>query len=94
MTETTIEKQPECTVSRNGRTRRGRTYRPKVDIVERSDALIVLAELPGVRAEDVNIQFENGMLTIHGAAAARQDEDTNYLMREYGVGDFHRTFQL
>jgi len=76
------------------RTRSTATYSPAVDIVESANELTVYADMPGVRPEDVEIQFENGTLTIRGNVADRQDEGTRFLRREYGVGDYYRTFQV
>src|SRR5947199_395119 len=41
-------------------------WAPALDISEREDAYLVTVELPGVRAEDVEITFEDGLLTIQG----------------------------
>jgi HSP20 family molecular chaperone IbpA len=93
-TETTVEKRPETEVTRAERTRSGRFYRPNVDIVEKDDELMLMADLPGTCADSIDINFENGVLTLHGRVCERQDENTNYLWREYGLGDFYRTFQV
>ena len=82
----------ECSSPRQRRSRSA-TYSPRLDIVEQSDAYLVLAELPGVSAEDLDLQFENGQLTIQGKVTPRQ-KDTKYLLREYGVGSFERTLSL
>ena len=75
-------------------TRGGRYYRPRVDIVERDAELLVLADMPGVGANDVDVQFNDGVLTIFGRVAERQPAETEYLSREYGVGDYYRSFQV
>ena len=75
-------------------TRSGRFYRPSVDIVETTDELIVLADVPGARGDQIDVRFEDGMLTIHAKVEPRQDPATEYVLREYGVGDFFRTFQV
>jgi len=92
--DTMIEKKGTDKVTRREHTRCGLHYRPNVDIIETKDELTVLADLPGVRAGDVDINFERGTLTLHGRVCPRQDENTNYLLREYGVGDFYRTFEV
>lgn len=93
--ETAIKKQENAEVTRAERTRDRRAYLPNVDIVETADELLVLADMPGVKAEEIDIQYEQGELTIHGKVEPRQDERaTSYLMREYGVGDFYRTFKV
>jgi len=75
-------------------TRSGRYYRPNVDILEQADELIVLADMPGASGDAIDIHFEDGNLTIHAKVVPRQDEKTEYLIREYGVGDFYRTFRI
>ncbi|MGB2985344.1 MAG: Hsp20/alpha crystallin family protein [Phycisphaerae bacterium] len=74
--------------------RGGPTYRPSVDIVERPDELLVVADVPGVTAESVNVRYEHGELTLEAHVEPRQRADTSYLLREYGVGAFRRVFRL
>jgi len=82
-------------VARVERARDRRTYTPNVDIIESADEFLVLADMPGVAADAVDIQYEQGVLTIHGRVEPRQDEDnTTYLICEYGVGDYYRSFRL
>jgi HSP20 family protein len=76
------------------RTRSGRCYRPNVDILEQDDELVVLADVPGARSDAVDVKFEDGTLSILARVEPRQDENTQYLLREYGVGDYYRTFQV
>lgn len=68
-------------------------YRPAVDILELSDELRVIANVPGAKPEQIDVRFENGVLTIHAEVAPRQ-EDVVYLQREYGVRDFYRVFEI
>lgn len=77
------------------RIRGGRVYSPSVDIVELENELLLLADVPGVRPEDLEISYEQGQLTLHARVRPRQDPDrTEYLAREYGIGDFYRSFQV
>jgi HSP20 family protein len=92
--ETVLEKRPEREVTQAERTRSGRFYRPNVDIVERPDELTLLADMPGCHGDEIDIHFENGMLTIHGRVQPRQQGETSFLLCEYGIGDFYRTFQV
>lgn len=75
-------------------TRSGRYYRPNVDILEQADELILLADLPGAEGDAIDVQFEDGELTIHARVNPRQDEKTEYILHEFGVGDFYRTFRI
>ena len=91
--EQEIEKREEQAAQAE-RTRSGRFYRPNVDILEKDDDLTLLADMPGITAQDIDISFENGVLTLHARVQNRQPENAEYLWREYGVGDFYRTFQV
>ena len=89
-----IEKR-ESAVSQVERSRAGRTYAPNVDIIEEPDKWLVLADVPGAEAGDIDIQYEQGQLSIHATVEPRrQEHETQYLVREYGLGDYYRCFRL
>jgi len=71
----------------------GLCYTPRVDILEAEEESLLLADLPGVKPEDVDVRFDNGELIIAGRCAPRH-EGANYLRSEYGVGDFYRAFSI
>jgi HSP20 family protein len=73
--------------------RAGLTYSPRVDILEIEEELTLYVDVPGVRPEDVDVRFDNGELTIYCKVEPRQG-DVDYLLSEYGVGDFYRTFTV
>jgi HSP20 family protein len=75
-------------------TRSGRFFRPNVDIVEKAEELLLLADVPGADGNAIDIRFEDGELTLHGKVESRQGADHSYLHQEYAVGDFYRTFQI
>jgi len=93
-TQTQVEKRTPSEVGRTEQTWSGRYYAPNVDIAETRDELTVFADMPGVGAEDLDVRFENGELRIHGRVKPRQDEKVAYLLNEYSIGDFFRTFQI
>lgn len=93
-TEPNVETAEVKSESAPERTRGGRHYRPNVDILELPDELLLLADMPGVKPGEIDIRFEDGELAIYGPAAARQTPETDYLLMEYGVGDFYRTFRV
>ena len=86
-------KQEQTQVATIERTHGGATYSPRIDIWETSDELVLYADMPGVSAESLDIQFENRELRIHGKVPARHEE-INFLYGEYGIGDFYRTFTI
>lgn len=75
------------------RTHGGSIYTPRVDILETENELVVYADMPGCKPEDVDIRYENGQLEIYGKCQPRQ-ENVNYLLNEYGVGDYYRAFTI
>jgi HSP20 family protein len=68
-------------------------FAPRVDIYETDNELLLLAELPGVRPEDVDLRYERGELILHGRAQPRRP-DRPMLLTEYEVGDFYRAFRI
>lgn len=94
MTTMAIERPAKREIASTEPTWNRPQFRPNVDILERPDELTVLADMPGTCAQDVDIQFENGTLTLHGKVKDRNPQETGYVFQEYGVGDFHRTFQV
>lgn len=68
----------------DGENTRTATVAPRVDVFETENDLRVLADMPGVRSDDVDIRFENGELSVHGRRSA---VGTNSLA-------YYRTFRV
>jgi HSP20 family molecular chaperone IbpA len=83
--------QQQQTPQRDARTT---WFTPLVDIVETGEAFLFQADLPGVKPDDVDIRFANGVLTLQAKVQPRQPQDVRYAWQEYGVGHFHRTFTI
>jgi HSP20 family protein len=90
---TNVTKAPASEVPSAEHTRAGYFYRPNVDIVEQAEELTVLADVPGAAADGIDIHFEDGMLSIHAKVPPR-NQDVDFIVREYGVGDFYREFRV
>lgn len=70
-------------------------WSPPVDVEETPDHLILTAELPGMRHEDIDVELEDGVLTIQGEKKEEQkDETTQGLLYERRWGSFTRRFTL
>jgi HSP20 family protein len=68
---------------------------PPVDVLEEKDSIRIMAELPGVKPEDVKISLEGNVLTIHGTKQQIAEEQTERVHRyERSYGAFERTFTL
>ena len=80
------------------------TWAPAVDIFEGEHELVVKADLPDIKPEELDIRVENNILTIRGerkfekvarsAGAGEKAEDKNYLRVERSYGSFARSFSL
>lgn len=78
----------EDSISQNG-------WMPAVDVLEENDTIVVRAEVPGIRKEDINISFENGVLTLEGKRDFEaESKDRNYHRVERSYGRFVRSFTL
>jgi HSP20 family protein len=76
-------------------TRGGQFYLPNCDIVEKGEELLVMADIPGTRRDAIDVRFEDGTLTIHAEVEPRPwGVEGRPLLREYGIGDYYRTFQV
>ena len=66
-----------------------------VDVYEEGDNLVVEAQLPGLKPDDINVSVENGVLTISGQTEAEEErKERNYLLREKRSGRFTRSLHL
>lgn len=86
------EKQ-EVTASAE-QTQPGLVFTPAVDIFETETALTLLADMPGVKSEDVVIDLRDDVLTITGDVKPFEGEDEKDVLVEFEVGRFHRQFSL
>jgi HSP20 family protein len=72
------------------------TWLPAVNVEETPEQLVLTAELPGLRKEDVEIEIENNVLTIRGRKEETREEKTErrYHVWERRYGAFQRSFSL
>jgi HSP20 family protein len=74
-------------------TREGVCYSPAVDIYEADDRITVVADMPGVRQDGVDVDIKEGVLTISGAVEQVPDR-LRPVYREYDVGGYLRQFAI
>ena len=88
-----LELREKQALEREG-TRPGIVFRPDVDILERSDAYVIYADLPGVDDKHVHVRLERGVLILDADLATSPEASWRPLHTEYRYGSFHREFQL
>jgi HSP20 family protein len=72
-----------------------RRWAPACDVIETEDEILITAELPGVKDEDVHITVQNGMLRIAGERRLEDEvSEERFYRLERSYGGFERTFPL
>jgi HSP20 family molecular chaperone IbpA len=96
MSVTTKEIEKKEAQLREGveRTRARRVYIPSVDIIEREEDIVLVADMPGVDDKSLDIMLEKDTLTIDGKVEETIPEGHRRKVSEYGIGDYHRVFTL
>lgn len=93
MTTQELAKRQDTTAANREETRTvGRVLTPAVDIFESDDALTLLADMPGVDKDGLDINLEKGVLTINGKANWETRGKT--VLREFSSANYYRQFKL
>lgn len=74
--------------------RRAITFTPAVDIFERNETTVIIANMPGVAPDGVDVTLERQVLTLRGKVKPYAPEGYRALSSEYRVGDYVRVFTL
>lgn len=69
-------------------------FTPPIDIYETSDGLVLIADLPGVSVQTLDLQVQNNKLTLLGRVPNQVPPNARLLHKEYEEGDFLRSFIL
>ena len=70
-------------------------WMPRIEAKRTGDDLVIRAELPGLKPEDVDISLEDNVLTVKGERKSEeQRDDENYMIREFSYGSFERSMVL
>lgn len=71
-----------------------RAFLPTTDIYETEDALTVVLEMPGVDRDNIEVNVENGVLTVEGKINFGKYEGLQPIYSEYNIGPYRRSFRL
>ncbi|MGC8493213.1 MAG: Hsp20/alpha crystallin family protein [Syntrophobacteraceae bacterium] len=94
MAETDLQIEEKKAVQAAGEsTRDVPVFVPAVDIYESENALTLVADMPGVPIDKIDIDLDSDQLTIRGAVP-QQEEKGKVIFREFTVGDYYRQFTL
>ena len=76
------------------RTRAVKIYNPDVDIIEGKDKILVIADMPGVNENSLDITLDDNVLTIYGRVDWNIPDKMKLTHAEYGIGDYQRIFTI
>jgi len=72
-----------------------RTWAPPVDVVHENGHLVLRADVPGIKPDEVKIEVEDDILTVSGSHEEKKEEkDKRFLRRERRFGSFARSMTL
>jgi HSP20 family molecular chaperone IbpA len=94
MTDQALSPREKQELKTNEHTRAGRTYVPDVDIYETPEGLWLWADMPGVDEGSLEVQVDDGVLSIEGRVALQEYDNLNPVYTEYNVGNYSRRFSL
>ncbi|NJN44442.1 MAG: Hsp20/alpha crystallin family protein [Anaerolineae bacterium] len=93
--QTNMEIEKQEVITDNGeRTHSRRAFVPHTDIYETTDAIFVVADMPGVNDQSVDITLEKNILSIQGLVEPIYPDGYSVAYAEYEDGDFQRKFTL
>ena len=75
-------------------TKPGLVFTPAVDIFETEKEITLLADMPGVKAGDLNIDLDKNVLTLDGDVKSPEGPEEIDILREYRTGKYYRQFTL
>ena len=75
-------------------TRPGLVFIPEVDIFETDQEITLLADMPGVAADQVAIDLRDGVLTINGDVKPWEGPEETDVLVEFEIGKYYRQFTL
>ena len=75
-------------------TRPGLVFSPLVDIFETDKEIVLLADMPGVMSDKLDVDLRENMLTLSAEAVSGKGSEEQDILSEFAVGKFYRQFTL
>lgn len=90
----TVEKEEVTPTEATERTRECRCFIPRADIYEMEDQIVIVADVPGVDEQSIDIMLEKNVLKINAFVDPGSPDGYSLTHAEYLEGDYSRSFQL
>jgi len=92
---TTMQKQEHTGTEGEARPVQNRpVYTPAVDVIEREDGFVIVADMPGVSLDQVDIQLEDDVLRIAGRRSELEPASGDLIYKEFDACDYERAFTI
>jgi len=89
-----LQSKEKVTLNTVEQTKPGIVFTPAVDIFESAKELTLLADMPGVKSENLTIGINKNILTMSGEVETPECENETEVLREYDTGKYFREFTL
>jgi HSP20 family protein len=89
-----VQKEEVTTPEGSERTRECQCFVPRADVYEVDDQIVIVADVPGVNENSVDVTLEKNVLTINAYIEPFEPEGYSLSFAEYEVGDYQRSFRL
>jgi HSP20 family protein len=74
---------------------RSREWTPAIDVVREKDSIVLRADVPGIKPEEVKIEVKDDILTVSGEhEESKEEKDKQFMRRERRFGSFSRSMAL
>ncbi len=90
----TLQKRETEKMEKVERTRDRKVFVPAVDIYETNEAIVLVAEMPGVDEKSIDVTLDNDVLTLRGRVDYKVPEGYDLIYNEYEIGDYERSFTV
>ena len=75
-------------------TKPGKIFIPDVDIYETEKEIKLIADMPGVTPDRLNINLKDNILTLDGEVETLENKDETQILKEFETGRYYRQFSL
>ena len=70
-------------------------WAPAVDVIREEDRIVIHADVPGIKPEEIDVEFDDGVLTVSGKhEEVKEEKEKDYVRRERRYGSFSRSMTL
>lgn len=89
-----IPKEKKALTENEQKTFAEKIFVPNTDIFENENEIVLTAEMPGVKKDNLTVELQEGVLSLEGKVDVSEYQDMTPLYGEYNIGSYSRRFNL